>query len=245
MTIDKEKYLADEARHLELSKDGGFYEVDTNYMTGYREGMEMGYINALANLEDIIRAINAIEITAQSSKVLNDLTNDYATSNIQHSQIMGMLETINNSENEEVKKWKPLYEYFAKEFEKIIEGMEGTKEKILDLEQTLLNYKNRKDFIYLPYEMNLEDTKITLNEAKEILEKAKPTDELIDLYIKNHKSEYGMYMDLGEDEEEKLSNDITEQWHIEKVKYYNFVQNELKEIYRNRENTSESQAVEV
>src|SRR5574344_1179046 len=179
MTIDKEKYLADEARHLELSKDGGFYEVDTNYMTGYREGMEMGYINALANLEDIIRAINAIEITAQSSKVLNDLTNDYATSNIQHSQIMGMLETINNSENEEVKKWKPLYEYFAKEFEKIIEGMEGTKEKILDLEQTLLNYKNRKDFIYLPYEMNLEDTKITLNEAKEILEKAKPTDELI------------------------------------------------------------------
>lgn len=31
----------------------------------------------------------------------------------------------------------------------------------------------------------------------------------------------------------------------EKYKYYNFVQDEIKEIYKNRENTSESQAVEV
>lgn len=245
MTIDKEKYLADEARQLELSRDGGLFEVDTNYMTGYREGMKIGYDNALANLEDIIRAINAIEITTYSSKILNDLTNDYVTSNMQKSEMMKMLELINNSDDEEVKKWKPLYEHFAKEWEKSIEKIEKNKEEILSLEQTLLKCKNKKDFIYLPYEMDLEDTKITLKEAKEMLDKAKPTDELIDLYIKNYKSDYGMYMDLGWEEENKLSSDLIDKWYSEKDKYYNFVQDQLTKIYKNRADASKSQAVEV
>lgn len=245
MITNKEQYLEDEARELELSRDGGLYEVDTNYMTGYREGMKAGYNNALSNLEDIIRATKAIEITTSNAKEINNLTNNYVTANIESSKMKSMLDIISETDDEELKQLKPKIEYFAKEWEKIIDGIEKTKEKMLEFEKTLIELKNKEEFIYLPYEMNIENPKISLNEAKEILVKAEPTDKLIDLYIKNYKSECGMYMDLGEDEEEKLSSDLIDQWYNEKEKYYNFVQDELKEIYKDRENTSRSEAVEV
>lgn len=245
MIKDKENYLRKESKQLELSKDGGLFEVDTNYMTGYREGMKTGYNEALSNLEEIIKATKAIGVTASNFKSINELSNDYVTANVEKSKIIGILEVIDRSDDEEIKKFKPTYEHYSKEWDKIIDGLEESKEKMLELEKTLIELKYKEEFIYLPYETELEDTSVSLSEAKEILVKLEPTDERIDTCIKMYKSDYGMYMDLGRDEEEKLSNELIDQWYSEKDKYYNFVQDELKEIYKSRENTSKREQLEV
>lgn len=245
MTIDKEKYLADEARQLELSRDGGLCEVDINYMTGYRDGVKTGYNEAVRILEEIKNASKVTELVNWNLRNIDELANQYSTANCRISEITALLELSKNSKDEEILKNREILKEYLDQWQELSDRLEDEKEEMISLENRVLSLDFKEDFVYLPYETNIESEKITVDEALEILSKTEPTDELIDTYIRDYKNMLGIYLDLGEEEDERISSKIYEYIDKERIKGIHFIQDELKEIYRNRENTSESQAVEV
>ena len=245
MTRDKEKYLADEARHLELSKDGGLCEVDINYMTGYRDGVKTGYNEAVRILKEIKNASSVTELVNWNLKNIDELSSQYSIANCRISEITTLLELSKNSKDEEIVKNREILKEYLDQWQELSDRLEDEKEEMINLENRVLSLDFKEDFVYLPYETNIESEKITVDEALEILSKTEPTDELIDTYIRDYKNMLGIYLDLGEEEDERISNKIYEYIDKERIKGIHFIQDELKEIYRNRENTSESQAVEV
>lgn len=246
MTTNKEKYLKEESKQLELSRDGGLYEVDTNYMTGYREGVKAGYNEAIRMLENIRNASKVTEVVNWNLRNIDKLSSQYSTANCRISEITALLELSKNSENEEVIKNRKTLKDFLDQWQELSDSLEEQKEKMKSLENTILSLDYKEDFVYLPYETNIESEKITIDEALEILLKTEPTDELIDTYIKDYKNELGIYyMDLGDDEDDKISSKIYEYIEKERVRNINFIQDELKQIYKNRANTSKGEAVEV
>lgn len=76
MNADKEKYLKQENKQLELSKLDGIEDYNANYMAGYRHGYERAYNDVLSKIESISRAIEVIDIQKELSLIENDTINN-------------------------------------------------------------------------------------------------------------------------------------------------------------------------
>lgn len=227
MNADKEKYLQQENKQLELSKFDGIEDYNANYMAGYRHGYERAYNDVLSKIESISRAIEVLDCQKELSLIENDTINN-------DEKLKFYFEDYNKSYNETEEKDTNTFNKTIKAYQDVLKSSDETKERIKELETSFIKQGYKNDFIYLPYLLDIDDTGISVKEIINIINKQKPTSEYIDLLIKNEKATYGQYAELGEKEEEKLSYKICSEIYKYKDDFESLLQDELIKIYKSR-----------
>lgn len=227
MNTDKEKYLKQENKQLELSKLDGIEDYNANYMAGYRHGYERAYNDVLSKVESISRAIEVIDIQKELSLIENDTLNNEEKMNF-------YFKAYNKSYNEKEEKDTNTFNKTLKAYQDVLKSSDETKERIEKLETSFIKQGYKNDFIYLPYLLDIDDTGISVKEIINIINKQKPKSEYIDLLIKDEKATFGQYAELGEKEEEKLSYKICNEVYKYKDDFENLLQDELIKIYKSR-----------
>lgn len=227
MNADKEKYLKQENKQLELSKLDGIEDYNANYMAGYRHGYERAYIDVLSKIDSISRAIEVIDIQKELSLIENDTINNEEEMNF-------YFKAYDKSYNETEEKDTNTFNKTIKAYQDVLKSSDETKERIKKLETSFIKQGYKNDFIYLPYLLDIDDTGISVKEIINIINKQKPTSEYIGLLIKDEKATYGQYAELGEKEEEKLSYKICSEVCKYKDDFESLLQDELIKIYKSR-----------
>lgn len=227
MNADKEKYLKQENKQLELSKLDGIEDYNANYMAGYRHGYKMAYNDVISKIESISRAIEVIDIQKELSLIENDTINNDEEMNF-------YFKAYNKSYNETEEKDTNTFNITLKAYQDNLKLSDETKEHIKELETSFIQHGYKNDFIYLPYLLDIDDRGITAKEIINIIIKQKITSEYIDLLIKNEKATYGQYAELGEKEEEKLCDKICDKIYKYKDDFESLLQDELIKIYKSR-----------
>lgn len=227
MNADKEKYLKQENKQLELSKLDGIEDYNANYMAGYRHGYERAYNDVLSKIESISRAIEVIDIQKELSLIENDTINN-------DEKLKFYFKAYDKSYNETEEKDTNTFNKTIKAYKDVLKSSDKTKERIKELETSFIKQGYKNDFVYLPYLLDIDDTGITVKEIINIINKQKPTSEYIGLLIKDEKATYGQYAELGEKEEEKLSYKICSEVCKYKDDFESLLQDELIKIYKSR-----------
>lgn len=215
-SITKDELLKQEREMFELSKDGIISEFNLDYVVGFRDGYDYGksYVNSL--LKDIA-------MYASSVKIINAVKNQ-----------LNKIENIESAENELADKYQKtpeLHEQYKSE-------LELYKKDCFELIERMKELGITDNFINTIYEIgnNVNNFDINTDEVIGIISKYKTAVDDIELSIKELKSLYGDYIDLGRDEEEKISNKITNQIYDEIDKRKEYVVHELLKIYQSRAN---------
>lgn len=227
MNADKEKYLQQENKQLELSKLDGIEDYNANYMAGYRHGYKMAYNDVLSKIESISRAIEVIDIQKELSLIENDTLNN-------EEKMDFYFKAYNKSYNEIEEKDTNIFNKTIKAYQDVLKSSDETKENIKELETSFIKQGYKNDFIYLPYLLDINDTGITVKDTINIINKQKPTSEYIDLLIKDEKATFGQYAELGEKEEKKLSYKICSEINKYRDDFESLLQDELIKIYKSR-----------
>ena len=230
--ITKDELLKQEKEIFELSKDGIISEFNLDYVVGFRDGYDYGksYVNSI--LKDIaiyqssFRIINAVQKQLKKIEALEKKS--FKIDNI-NKKI-----NIENSGNELVDEYKnvleiyelnkPELELYKKDCFELIERMKelGITDKFINTIYKIGNDVNNFD--------------ISIDGAIKIINNYKTTVDDVELSIKELKSMYGDYIDLGRGEEEKISNEIINQVYEQTDKRKEYVVDELLKIYKSRAN---------
>lgn len=215
-SITKDELLKQEREMFELSKDGIISEFNLDYVVGFRDGYDYGksYVNSL--LKDIA-------MYASSVKIINAVMNQ-----------LNKIENIESAENELADKYQKtpeLHEQYKSE-------LELYKKDCFELIERMKELGITDNFINTIYEIgnNVNNFDINTDEVIGIISKYKTAVDDIELSIKELKSLYGDYIDLGRNEEEKISNEIINQVYEQTDKRKEYVVDELLKIYRSRAN---------
>lgn len=227
MNADKEKYLKQENKQLELSKLDGIEDYNANYMAGYRHGYERAYIDVLSKIESISRAIEVLDCQKELSLIENDTINN-------DEKLKFYFKAYNKSYKETEEKDTNTFNKTIKAYQDVLKSSDETKECIKKLETSFIKQGYKNDFVYLPYLLDIDDTGITVKEIINIINKQKPTSEYIGLLIKDEKATYGQYAELGEKEEEKICDKICDKIYKYKDDFKSLLQDELIKIYKSR-----------
>lgn len=230
--ITKDELLKQEKEIFELSKDGIISEFGLDYVVGFRDGYGYGkdyeksmlkYISMYSSLAKIINSVKSemmkIEKMEKENVKLDNMNKDVNIENAESKLV------------EEYKKELAIHNRNKSELEKHKNGYFDLIKKIKALGVT-------DKFISAIYEYDntVNDFDISIDEAIKIINNYRTTIDDVELSIKELKSMYGDYIDLGRDEEEKISNEITTQVYEEIDKIKEYVQDELIKIYNSRVN---------
>lgn len=214
--ITKDELLKQEKEIFELSKDGIISEFGLDYVVGFRDGYDYGksYVNSL--LKDIA-------MYASSVKIINAVKNQ-----------LNKIENIESAENELADKYQKspeLHEQYKSE-------LELYKKDCFELIERMKELGITDKFINTIYKIgnDVNNFDISIDEAIKIINNYKTTVDDVELSIKELKSMYGDYIDLGRDEEEKISNEIINQVYEQTDKRKEYVVDELLKIYKSRAN---------
>lgn len=231
-SITKDELLKQEREMFELSKDGLISEFNLDYVAGFRDGYGYGKDHVKSLLKDIAtysslaRTINAVKSEMEK---IESVEKENAK-----------LDNINKDVNLENAEPKLLEEYnkALAIHNRNKSELAAQKNGYFDLIKKIKELGVTDRFISAIYECNnsVNDFEISANEAIKIINNYKTTVDDVELSIKELKSMYGDYIDLGRDEEEKISNEITNQIYEEIDKIKEYVQDELIKIYNSRAN---------
>lgn len=231
-SITKDELLKQEREMFELSKDGLISEFNLDYVAGFRDGYgygkdyEKSMLKDIAMYSSLAKTIHTIKSEMMKIEKMEK----------ENAKLDKMSKDVNieNTESKLVEEYKKALAIHNRNKSELAAQKNGYFDLIKKIKE--LGVTDR--FISAIYEYNnsVNDFEISANEAIKIINNYKTTVDDVELSIKELKSMYGDYIDLGRDEEEKISNEITNQIYEEIDKIKEYVQDELIKIYNSRAN---------
>lgn len=228
--ITKDELLKREKEIFELSKDGIISDFNLDYVVGFRDGYDYGkyHVNSLlkdiATYSSLARIINAVK--SEMEKIESMEKENAKLDNINKDV------NIENAESKLVEEYKKELSIYNRNKEEL----ELYKKDCLELIQSIKELGISDEFINAINENrnDIKNFELSTAESIRIINNYKSEVDDIELSIKELKSEYGDYIDLGRSEEERISNEIIDQIYEEIGKRKEYVQDELLKIYNSR-----------
>lgn len=116
---------------------------------------------------------------------------------------------------------------------------EQSKKKLLDQLDSIKRYNISNELSEIYYNLIDKDIdrEITASQALEIIEACKDIDytQTLDNTIKSLKSDYGFYLDLGDEEDRIVCDDVSKEYEELKAIKINYIQKQVTDIYKTRD----------